>query len=69
MRRVPKEEKEEEAEHQNNELSDRESANELHPECPPFQAFRYKAGKPDRVKKVVRFMRDEEEKVLSQAQR
>lgn len=30
----------------------------------PFSEFRYKAGKPDRVKKVTRFFRDEETKLL-----
>lgn len=37
---------------------------QIHPDVPPYCAFRYKAGKPDRVKKVTRFFLDEETKLL-----
>ena len=41
----------------------------MHPECAPFEAFDYTPGKPDRVKKVLRFMKDEEEKLMKEAEK
>ena len=58
---MPKAKKEEEDD------DDREGENGeevIHPEVPAYQPFEYKAGKPNRVKKVERFFRDEETKLL-----
>ena len=41
----------------------------MHPDCAAFEAFNYTPGRPDRVKKVTRFMKDEEEKLMKEAQK
>ena len=37
---------------------------QLHSEVPQHSTFYYHAGKPDRVKKVLRFQREEEDKII-----
>lgn len=44
--------------------SNKGSEIELHPDVAPFAPFKYKPGKPDRMKKVQRFFTQEEAKML-----
>lgn len=39
----------------------------IHPNVPQYQEFKYKGGKPDRVKKVLRFFKQEEERIIKMA--
>ena len=54
MRKIPNEEKKKETPRRT-QLSVKESVDTVHPDCPPFKAFFYQPGKPDRIKKVLRF--------------
>lgn len=49
--------------------SETESVVELHPEVVEHAPFKFKPGKPDRVKKVLRFFAGEEAKFLKSAQK
>ena len=61
---VPKVEKDDDEESSESSTG---TVSELHPEVATYAPFKYKPGKPDRVKKVLRFFATEEEKMLRSA--
>ena len=66
LKAVPDVEKDEDEEQSESSTG---TVDEMHPDVPTYAPFKFKPGKPDRVKKVLRFFAEEEEKVLRSAQK